>query len=371
LLMSNPTGRGEAWHWCRRRPGRVAAGRQGAGRGGLPAGQERAELGDGAHQRAAENGDVNVHHMSSARLAVKTISGIPPSARDTGHTRLASSACAASYRHPCLLCPPGQTLTIQTTAGTHGAGPVTGNPVRFDCPPGSWRRGIRNVTAPSADGRDLAGAKHRQGLAPSRPAAPGDDASLPAPTDLVCLTVYEREAERQPRGPRLDRQLSCPVLPGRRVCHRLRPGGTVQQRRRPGRRGGFPGLDAPVRGPGATALTLTPLGSCRPGMCQRRHRRLGRGTGGRTRETDLTDPAADVDDAALLIQTQGTRQGVRDFRRGPRSRPCSMRDCPRNSSGRPVPGLARLRKAVTLEGVSWTAEWKGCAPAVGCPESMN
>jgi len=43
------------------------------------------------------------------------------------------------------------------------------------------------------------------------------------------------------------------------VCHRLRPGGTVQQRRRPGRRGGFPGLDAPVRGPGATALTLTPL----------------------------------------------------------------------------------------------------------------
>src|SRR5580700_2959837 len=135
LLMSNPTGRGEAWHWCRRRPGRVAAGRQGAGRGGLPAGQERAELGDGAHQRAAENGDVNVHHMSSARLAVKTISGIPPSARDTGHTRLASSACAASYRHPCLLCPPGQTLTIQTTAGTHGAGPVTGNPVQFDCAP--------------------------------------------------------------------------------------------------------------------------------------------------------------------------------------------------------------------------------------------
>jgi hypothetical protein len=189
LLMSNPTGRGEAWHWCRRRPGRVAAGRQGAGRGGLPAGQERAELGDGAHQRAAENGDVNVHHMSSARLAVKTISGIPPSARDTGHTRLASSACAASYRHPCLLCPPGQTLTIQTTAGTHGAGPVTGNPVRFDCPPGSWRRGIRNVTAPSADGRDLAGAKHRQGLAPSRPAAQGDDACLPRPAP--CVTVRE------------------------------------------------------------------------------------------------------------------------------------------------------------------------------------
>src|SRR4029077_15285202 len=42
---------------------------------------------------------------------------------------------AASYRHPCLLCPPGQTLTIQTTAGTHGAGPVTGNPVQFDCAP--------------------------------------------------------------------------------------------------------------------------------------------------------------------------------------------------------------------------------------------
>jgi len=112
-------------------------------------------------------------------------------------------------------------------------------------------------------------------------------------------------------------------------------------------------------------------GSCRPGMCQRRHRRLGRGRGGRTRETDLTDPAADVDDAALLIQTQGTRQGVRDFRRGPRSRPCSMGDCPRNSSGRPVRGLARLRIAVTLEGVSWTAEWKGCAPAVGCHESIG
>jgi hypothetical protein len=135
--------------------------------------------------------------MSSARLAVKTISGIPPSARDTGHTRLASSACAASYRHPCLLCPPGQTLTIQTTAGTHGAGPVTGNPVRFDCPPGSWRRGIRNVTAPSADGRDLAGAKHRQGLAPSRPAAQGDDACLPRPAP--CVTVRETAPADRPR----------------------------------------------------------------------------------------------------------------------------------------------------------------------------
>ena len=28
-------------------------------------------------------------------------------------------------------------------------------------------------------------------------------------------------------------------------------------------------------------------------------------------------------------------------------------------------------RTVTLEGVSWTAEWKGRAPAVGCHESMN
>ena len=133
----------------------------------------------------------------------------------------------------------------------------------------------------------------------------------------------------------------------------------------------LPGVGCPCTRAGCHRAHPDTAGSCRPGMCQRRHRRLGRGRGGRTRETDLTDPAADVDDAALLIQTQGTRQGVRDLRRGPRSRPCSMGDCPRNSSGRPVRGLARLRIAVTLEGVSWTAEWKGCAPAVGCHESMN
>jgi len=42
----------------------------------------------------------------------------------------------------------------------------------------------------------VAGAKHRQGLAPSHPAAQGDDRLLPAPADLVCLTVYQRQAKR-------------------------------------------------------------------------------------------------------------------------------------------------------------------------------
>ncbi len=39
-----------------------------------------------------ENGDVEVHHALAASVAVTTISGIPASARDTGQTRLASSA---------------------------------------------------------------------------------------------------------------------------------------------------------------------------------------------------------------------------------------------------------------------------------------
>jgi len=33
--------------------------------------------------------------------------------------------------------------------------------------------------------------------------------------------------------------------------------------------------------------------------------------------------------------------------------------------------LARLRIAVTPECVSWTAEWMGCASAVGYHENMN
>src|SRR5580700_1676244 len=51
---------GSGW-CCRRQRLRVAAGRQGAG-GGLLGGQERAELGDGAHQRGGEDhGGVLVH----------------------------------------------------------------------------------------------------------------------------------------------------------------------------------------------------------------------------------------------------------------------------------------------------------------------
>jgi hypothetical protein len=53
---------------------------------------------------------------------------------------------------------------------------------------------------------------------PSHRAVQGDDACFPRRPDLVCLTVYQREAERQPRGPRLARQLSCPCfLAGGRV----------------------------------------------------------------------------------------------------------------------------------------------------------
>jgi hypothetical protein len=226
-------------------------------------------------------------------------------------------------------------------AGSHGAGPVTGDPYSSTVPrklaagypqrhctfcrrlrlgrretssgtsavpPGGPRR---RRQPPRADRPRLLNRLRARGRAP---------AARPAPGPAVIVSCASWQAGVSPAPARRHGSAASPARAPRRL----------------------PGVGCPCTRAGCHRAHPDTAGSCRPGMCQRRHRRLGRGRGGRTRETDLTDPAADVDDAALLIQTQGTRQGVRDFRRGPRSRPCSMRDCPRNSSGRPVRGLARF-----------------------------
>src|SRR5579862_9338880 len=75
LLMSNPAGRGQLGIGCRRRPGRVAAGRQALVAAACSLARNEPSSAMVLISGAAENGGVNVHHMPSASLAVKTISG--------------------------------------------------------------------------------------------------------------------------------------------------------------------------------------------------------------------------------------------------------------------------------------------------------